>query len=338
MPADTTLSRLGKTDFLGIVPAGFYLILVLASCFYLLLPNWGFGIDWNMIQGFQWLLAITALVVSFILGAIPRALRVDRTDLLCGRLFHSSERNSDLRDTWAFYKKLVDDQFPYPTLLKETAEKLRAHGCLGGTQRFIEPTNTAMTVFDYCKVFICTRSQSAFSQIEGLEARVRFYVGMFWSALVSLAIGAIALTFQIWKQHRVDVRWLAVLTDIVVVSTLFVAFRTMLPTLTSDKSRHARRLIARLWLKNAFWLTFFLLQLFFGLYVLSEERTNVPRPSTSGALLLLNAFSTLILWRFGERFRFVRFEEANQVFSTYLICRSMAQDSARGEAHPSQDG
>ena len=242
------LSRIGRVDFIGIIPAGLYILFVLIVAAIAVTADTGADVRPIITpeQGLEhWYAIVVVLLLAYLLGSIPRAFPVDRTDGICCRVFWKSRCCRTLRKNTASRRRsspsyfwglrVIAGTFPYHSVLRATLHVLSRHGAIpGNLQMPVIPERNlpgAVTLFDFWKVTVCARSPDAFSFIQSLEGRVRLFVGIIWAG----AFGVLgSLTALIGCGIRSDVGlWFCV-------SALTLTFSTVLVVLFGRRLRFVR--------------------------------------------------------------------------------------------------
>ena len=203
MQDGSTLTRIGRVEFLGVVPPGFYMLSVAAFTALAVTDRAGASSPWDrtlpLVELLEhWPIAVLVLLASYLLGQIPRALTVNFTDDLC-LLFHRRARK---RHDWP--GPLFGERFPYRRVLQDIFNDLQDQGGRGSDVSVPDNDERAMVVFDFWKVVLCMRSPHAFSFIQSLEARVRFFVGVFWAGCVGLAGAIVAISVSLSRGGFTD--------------------------------------------------------------------------------------------------------------------------------------
>ena len=192
--------RVSNLDIFGILLPGFYM---LASMSVVVIsyssqdsassPNETFSRALSQFKELH--INVLALVASYLLGNIPRAFVVGPTDRLCNYLpwwFRRVSKTSP--DSWKTIVRNARD-FPYVTVLKRSLGKLKT--CeRNATSGILLPGKNdpgAVAAFDYWKHILALHAPPLFAIAEQLEARVRFFVGMFWAAAVGVTCAILTL-------------------------------------------------------------------------------------------------------------------------------------------------
>ncbi len=169
-----------KGDFFAIMAPGFYTLIILMTIAVSTIDN-GSYFEWEKIsKSFDcgnkyWPMILLGIFLSYLLGNFLRAIPVRIADKYCKKLFSWTSKNNDL------VKIYYQEDFPYHTALSNLLENLRKNGF--PEEIFYVPLpETVHTVYNYFKAVICSESPGAFSFTQALEARVRLFAGMFWSA------------------------------------------------------------------------------------------------------------------------------------------------------------
>ena|GEM_PF-4370950 len=208
MKFPTPVARFSTLDLFGVLMPGFFMTGTVIFAFLDVLK----GRDGTSVfqallylEGWitHWSVAPSILFLSYLIGSIPRAFIVGPTDDLCSKIRRQfrailGRRADDIQNEWR-RALLTAGFFPYPSAMQCTLNELVRHEEVRNDVVHFLPEEKPgiMAVFDYWKLVICNREPRAFAYIQSLEARVRFFVGMFWagvlgagSALVSVIAGS----------------------------------------------------------------------------------------------------------------------------------------------------
>jgi len=174
--------RIEKIDFFAVLPAGFYVFVVLFIDYHAYLAPKAFsgGTIWNPIlslaenAGNKPVILALVLFVCYLLGSSLRALPVKWVEQV----------------TPPFRV-----EFPYPTKLKKALAELKADEkalCFNSEKPPCIGDAVEMSVFNYWKDTLCIEAHQAFAYYQTFEARTRFFAGMFWSGCIGV-VGGIAV-------------------------------------------------------------------------------------------------------------------------------------------------
>lgn len=198
-------ARFSVLDLFGVLMPGFFMLATVAFVF-LDISKGREGS--SVVEALQqlaaplehWASVPVVLFMSYLLGSIPRAFVVATADNLCAKvrrrlLVMAGRKLQDARNSWR-RSLLTAKFFPYPKAMRCTLAELLKHREASKHVVRIgkEDRPGIMAVFDYWKLVLCMREPRAFAYIQMLEARVRFFVGMFWAGIVgtgSAVVGAV---------------------------------------------------------------------------------------------------------------------------------------------------
>jgi len=179
------LGQFSKSDFFSVLPAGFYIFIVIYSC--LTLDFVGTTSPASLFDIFDSLATlmyqqpayiIFILFASYMLGSIFRALPV----------------------RWA--EKTIPPfsaDFPYPNLLREVLDTLNNN--IEATKHTESKLphwkgNLPMHVFNYWKDALCVNSIEGFEYYQTFETRVRFFCGIIWASWFGI-IGSLYIIIRL---------------------------------------------------------------------------------------------------------------------------------------------
>lgn len=178
--------RIEKIDFFAVLPAGFFVFVVLFIDYQAFLsPDAFLGKSiWNPVLnlaeavGSKPVTLALILFVCYLLGSSLRAFPVKWVE----------------RITPPFRI-----EFPYPEKLNNVIKELASNckACDFELERSpIINNNVEMTVFNYWKDTLCIGAHDAFAYYQTFEARTRFFAGMFWSGCIGIVGGTAVLFFR----------------------------------------------------------------------------------------------------------------------------------------------
>jgi len=181
MPAKTIVGHFSKSEFLSVLPPGFYIFMVIYSCYIV-----DFSVDPSQQSLFtiialladqinlQLTLLLFILFASYLLGSICRALPV----------------------RWAEHTiPFFHCHFPYPDKLNKVLNTLQK--C--GLQRIIDLSHgVPMHMFNYWKDFVCLVTPDGFEFYQTFETRSRLFAGIIWAAWSGI-IGGLYLIIRTWN-------------------------------------------------------------------------------------------------------------------------------------------
>jgi len=210
--SENFLGRVSKSDFFAILGSGIY---VVAVCLFLTAAVWqptsSFDQDliWliGMLEG-HWVVVAGLMYLSFMVGSVLRALRVNLADGYCrrwvrrargllyrtrhavpkglfgvrrpGKWWLSFVRHRKRR---TFDRILDRTPFPYLCLLEGQSRAMEEHV----PQKVELPTKEAAhLMFNFWKATLCGKNDPNFAFTQDQEARVRLFANMFWAGLLSL--------------------------------------------------------------------------------------------------------------------------------------------------------
>ncbi len=179
------MKRIGTVDFFAVVPAGFYVLLVLSIALGIGEASNTIGEPslWNPVLkmvdkvGDRPVLLVFVLFASYIFGISLRVLPVKWAEVMIPPF-----RN----------------EFPYPSALSKVVEELTTHQKTALVDTKLLPevgSQVPPSVYNYWKDYLCMNSVDGFSYYETFEARTRFFTGMFWAGCMGILCG-IAILFK----------------------------------------------------------------------------------------------------------------------------------------------
>lgn len=201
MPTSNALSRVSSVDFFGVLPAGFYTFLSGIYCvtdFY----DIGSPTVWGRLEPFAKELKDNPVTILFLLfaaymiGAVIRVIPVDFTDELVKRVKGWMRRSKRSDGTTGQSANGHSGKFPYTDVIQNiwrALDRQKELTQLGATNFPKVDSPVAEQVLNYWKDYLCIWSARGFAEVQSLEARVRFFVGMIWAGSIGLCGGCIAI-------------------------------------------------------------------------------------------------------------------------------------------------
>lgn len=208
MPLQSTITRVNRIQFFSVLTPGFYLVCVVVFAVIVVFSESPQTCITQAkgIPEVLWVPAtLFALLSSYMFGSVPRAFSVSRTDDLCEWLFYSEEKIKNMPDGW--HKRLHSGLFPYAKALEHQHDLLKLTALKDGTvdrsthdiQMPPRTNHDGIATFDYWKVFLHVNAPQISELMESLEARARFFVGMFWASVFGLPVGVFLFVVSFWR-------------------------------------------------------------------------------------------------------------------------------------------
>jgi hypothetical protein len=143
----------------------------------------------------QWPVTISALLFAYVLGSMLRAFPVSPADnLCCGARDRISSLLKLKRPTGWRAAALSSRFFPYPKMLEIVQRALiEAENGSEPLALKIGDGDNLIASFDYWKLVLCQRAPALFAICQAQEARVRYFVGLFWAGCIGVALGLVSM-------------------------------------------------------------------------------------------------------------------------------------------------
>lgn len=170
MPAGSLIGQFTKSDFLSVLPPGFYIFTTVYSCYVVNFQYFSPAESlWTIIDSLanqlrqQPVMLIFLLFACYLLGSVFRALPVYWVEKTIPP-FHAG--------------------FPYPNVLTEVVEILNKNDSATKHDRTKTPDLSGgipMHVFNYWKDVLCLNTTEGFEYYQTFEIRVRLFAGIIWA-------------------------------------------------------------------------------------------------------------------------------------------------------------
>lgn len=248
MAIQPTLGKLSRLEFLAVLTPGFYILCIFLFIIFAVTTEKPISII-NQLKEFPnvfWVpLTLLLLLTSYVFGSIPRAFSVTMTDNFCCKIFYTKKRVKKLLS--GYKKELRRELFPYPRALRHQLKALAKAKILKNrtknpNRRKIrlpddnDPNGIAL--FDYWKDVLLMRAPDTSPLIESLEARSRFFVGMFWASFLGTISGIILMAVCLLRNGFKDY-WFILVACFVLISILFfMLFGVRLRSVRGEEARH----------------------------------------------------------------------------------------------------
>lgn len=217
MSADEVLSRVSRFDFFAIMAPGFYILstfVVVATAIY---DNGAAVNAWVRLLSIvekassPWPMVIGIILLSYLIGTIPRAVPVNRADKICKYLFKWLQREG-------YVRFLYEDHFPFRRVLEKQLTALQSNGFANSIK--IPKEGTTHSLFNFWKMIVCEQSPAAFAFTQGLEARVRLFSGMIWAGVAGIVVSLSGILWCGVAAGALTYPWLSPMLTLFIVSTV----------------------------------------------------------------------------------------------------------------------
>lgn len=187
MQNSSPLSGIGKVDFFAVLPAGFYIFLVI----YLVFLNDGNSEPTNIWEQIKSLakdmkenpiLVLFILFASYLLGSIIRTIPVDWADSIVPPYKSKFPYLDKLEETYSFLEKNAEMVLINPKIMPQ----------------FHKDKEKMRLFLNYCKCPLCMYAPQSFVYYETFEARSRLFVGIFWAGILGV-IGFLIMLIRVWN-------------------------------------------------------------------------------------------------------------------------------------------
>jgi hypothetical protein len=119
-------------------------------------------------------------------------------------------------------------EFPYSESLKKVLEDLAAARSASGFDPGKPPViagKVEMSVFNYWQDTLCIGTRDAFTGYQTLEARTRFFAGMFWTGCIGI-VGGVVVLFHKFASGLPD-RYIPLVLSIILVAVFGCFYLTV---------------------------------------------------------------------------------------------------------------